>query len=89
MYIDAERVAVEQARDCVAAYEDYLERLGVLDEERRAEVKQEALAVMRAGIQEAEDEPAGDPELVFAHAYADPPAANARDLDDLRRVHGR
>ena len=31
----------------------------------------------------------GDPELVFAHAYADPPPALARDLADLMRVHGR
>ena len=52
-------------------------------------MKEEALAEMRAGIQEAEDEPPGDAELVFAHAYAEPPAANARDLDELRRVHGR
>ena len=45
--------------------------------------------LMRAGIEAAEAEPPGDPELVFAHAYADPPPALARDLEDLRRVHGR
>ena len=43
---------------------------------------------MRAGIQQAEDEPAGDPELIFSHAFADPPPSLARDLDELRRVHG-
>jgi hypothetical protein len=43
---------------------------------------------MRAGIQQAEDEPAGDPDLVFSHAYADLPASLAQDLDELRRVHG-
>jgi len=37
---------------------------------------------------QAEDEPAGDPELVFSHAYADLPASLAQDLDELRRVHG-
>ena len=42
---------------------------------------------MREAIQAAEDEPAGDPELVFAHAYAEPPASLSRDLDELRRVH--
>ena len=89
LYIDPDRVAADQARDCVAVYEEYLERLGVLDEERRTAVREEALAAMRAGIQEAEDEAPGAPELVFAHAYADPPAANARDLDELLRVHGR
>ena len=28
---------------------------------------------MRAGIAAAEAEPPADPELVFSHAYADPP----------------
>ena len=69
-------------------YEAYLRRLGVLDDERAAAVREEALAAMRAGIQAAEDEPAAAPErLVFAHAYADPPASLARNLDELRRVH--
>ena len=63
-----------------------LERLGVLDA-RKAAVKEEALAMMRAGIQAAEDEPAADPSLVFAHAYAEPLPTLARDLDELRRVH--
>jgi TPP-dependent pyruvate/acetoin dehydrogenase alpha subunit len=71
----------------VEIYEAYLRRLGVLDDERAAAVREEALAAMRAGIQAAEDEPAAAPELVFAHAYADPPASLARDLDELRRVH--
>jgi pyruvate dehydrogenase E1 component subunit alpha len=87
LYIDPARVADEQERDCVALFEAYLRRLGVLDDERAASVKEEALATMRAGIQEAESEPGGDPELVFAHAYADPPASLRRDLDELRRVH--
>jgi pyruvate dehydrogenase E1 component subunit alpha len=87
-YIDPERVAAELERDCVATFEAYLERLGVLDDARQAAVKEEALAMMRAGIQAAEDEPAASLELVFAHAYAEPPASLGRDLDDLRRVHG-
>ena len=88
LYIDPERVAAEQERDCVTTFEAYLERLGVLDDARKAAVKEEALAMMRAGIQAAEDEPAAGPELVFAHAYAEPPPMLARDLDELRRVHG-
>jgi pyruvate dehydrogenase E1 component subunit alpha len=88
LYIDPERVAAEQERDCVTTFEAYLERLGVLDDARKAAVKEEALAMMRAGIQAAEDEPAAGPELVFAHAYAEPPPTLARDLDELRRVHG-
>ena len=87
LYIDAERVAAEQERDCVTTFEAYLGRLGVLDEARKVAVKEEALAMMREGIQAAEDEPAAGPELVFAHAYAEPPPTLARDLDELRRVH--
>ena len=52
-------------------------------------MREAALETMRQGIAAAETEPPGDPELVFAHAYADPPPALARDLDDLMRVHGR
>ena len=40
-----------------------------------------------AAIEAAESEPPADRELVFAHAYAEPPASLARDLDELRRVH--
>ena len=89
MYIDADRVAADRERDCVAAFEGYLRRLGLLDDERAAAVRDEALATMRAGIESAEAEPPADPELVFAHAYADPPPALTRDLEELRRVHGR
>jgi TPP-dependent pyruvate/acetoin dehydrogenase alpha subunit len=88
LYIDPERVAEENERDCVAAFEGYLTRLGLLDETAVEAVKAEALATMRAAIQAAENEPPGDRELVFAHAYADPPATLRRDLDELRRVHG-
>jgi pyruvate dehydrogenase E1 component subunit alpha len=87
VYIDQDRVADEQERDCVALFDGYLRRLGVLDDEQAAAVEREALAIMRAGIERAESEAPGDLELVFAHAYADLPAALARDLDELRRVH--
>ena len=89
VYIDPERVEEEQQRECVAAVRGVPRAAGVLDDERRTAVKEEALAIMRKGIEDAEDEPPGDAELVFAHAYAEPPAAIARDLDELRRVHGR
>ena len=88
LYIDPDRVAAEQERDCVTLYEAYLTRLGLLDEQRIAEVREAALATMREAIQAAEDEPPPSHELVFSHAYADPPASLARDLDELRRVHG-
>jgi TPP-dependent pyruvate/acetoin dehydrogenase alpha subunit len=87
LYIDPERVAAEQERDCVALYEAYLTRLGLLDEQRADEVRAEALATMREAIEAAEAEAPADPELVFSHAFANPPPSFERDLDELRRVH--
>ncbi len=89
LYVDPERVAAERELDCVAVYEAYLTRLGLLDDDGAAAVREDALARMREGIRAAEAEPPGGPELVFAHAYADPPPALARDLEELLRVHGR
>ena len=87
LYIDADRVAEEEERDCVSVYEAYLGRLGLLDDPAVDAARQDALATMRLAIEAAESEPPPDRGLVFAHAYADPPAALARDLDELERVH--
>jgi len=87
LYIDADRVAEEEQRDCVAVYEAYLRRLGLLDDAAVDAAREDALATMRAAIEAAESEPPADRDLVFAHAYADPPATLARDLDELERVH--
>jgi pyruvate dehydrogenase E1 component alpha subunit len=86
VYIDQARVEEEKRRECLARFEAYLRRLGVLDDVTAAEVKAEALEVMRAAIAAAEAEPPADPALVFEHAYADPPAALADDLAELRRI---
>jgi len=40
---------------------------------KREDLCPEAAEVMRQGIAEAEAEPDPDPELVFDHAYVDPP----------------
>ena len=72
-YIDLERVEQEKRNECLGRYERYLRRLGVLTDELEAEVKAEATEAMRQGIAEAEAEPEPDPELVFEHAYVDPP----------------
>ena len=73
VYIDAERVEEERKNECLGRYERYLRRLGVLGDDLEAEIKAEAADAMRAGIAEAEAEPDPDPELVFEHAYVDPP----------------
>jgi pyruvate dehydrogenase E1 component alpha subunit len=86
LYIDEARVAEEKESECVGRYEHHLRRLGILDDGRVEEIKQEALETMRAGIAEAEAEPPPDPALVFEHAFAEPSPAFANDLAELRRV---
>jgi len=72
-YIDLERVEQEKKNECLGRYERYLRRLGILGDELEAQIKAEAAEAMRQGIAEAEAEPDPDPELVFEHAYVDPP----------------
>jgi len=72
-YIDQERVEEERARECVGQYERFLQRLGLLDEALVASTRQEAEQLMRAGISAAEAEAPPDPELLFTHAYVEPP----------------
>jgi pyruvate dehydrogenase E1 component alpha subunit len=88
IYIDEERVEEEKERECVGRFERYLRRLGTITDSDAEEIKEEALAAMRGGIAEAEAEPPADVGLVFEHAYADPPASQAFDLAELRRVLG-
>jgi pyruvate dehydrogenase E1 component alpha subunit len=88
LYIDPERVEEQRENECVGRYERYLMRLGALTEQQAEETKQEAVAVLRAGIAEAEAEPAAGVELVFEHAYAEPPSSQAHDLAELRRILG-
>ncbi len=87
-YLDPQQVADARRNECVGRYERYLRRLGVLDDEGVESARAQAAELMRAAIARAEAEPSADAGLVFAHAYADPPASLARDLDDLRRVLG-
>ncbi|HEU5206498.1 MAG TPA: thiamine pyrophosphate-dependent enzyme [Gaiellaceae bacterium] len=87
-YVDPERVAEARENECVGRYERYLVRAGALSDEQAAEIRREALELMRAGIAAAEAEPPADPALVFEHAYGNPPASQADDLAELRRILG-
>ena len=87
-YIDLERVEEEKARECVGRFEGYLRRAGILHDDLAASIKAEAAEVMRTGIAAAEAEPPAGVELLFAHAYVDPPASFGSDLEELRRIHG-
>jgi len=87
-YIDPERVEEERQGECVGRYEAYLRRLGLLSDEAAEAVRADAAQLMRDGIAAAEAEPPADPELLFSHAFADPPASFDSDLAELRRVLG-
>ena len=87
-YIDLERVEEEKKNECVGRYERYLQRLGVLDDGRADEIRAEALERMREGIAAAEAESPADPELLFRHAFVNPPASFDEELAELRRILG-
>jgi pyruvate dehydrogenase E1 component alpha subunit len=87
-YIDLERVEEERRNECVGRYERYLRELGVLTDAAAGEARAEAEALLRAGIEAAEAEPAADVSLVFETAYAKPPPQLADDLAELRRLLG-
>ena len=72
-YWDAERVEQERRNECLGRYEGYLRRGGILTDAIAEETRSGALERMRQGIAAAEALSDPDPELVFAHAYVDPP----------------
>jgi len=72
-YIDPVRVEQERARECVGRYEEFLLRTGVLAPGQAGRVRAEAEQALRDGIAAAEAEPAPSRELLFEHAYVDPP----------------
>jgi pyruvate dehydrogenase E1 component alpha subunit len=85
-YVDLERVEEEKKRECVGRFEGYLRRAGILHEDLAASIRTGAAEAMRAGIAAAEGEPPPDVELLFAHAYVDPPSSFGSDLEELRRI---
>ena len=88
-YIDPARVEEARRTECLGRYEGYLRRCGLLDDALAEQVRAEAAELMRAAIAQAEAEPAPDPGLVFANAYAEPLPAHEHDLAELRRILAR
>jgi pyruvate dehydrogenase E1 component alpha subunit len=86
MYIDPERVEEERRRECVGRFEGYLRRRGLLPDELRERIRDEAAQLMREAIGKAEGKPDPDPALIFSHAYAAPPRSFDHDLAELRRI---
>src|SRR5438034_2109592 len=87
-YIDLERVEDEKKRECLGRFAGYLRRGGIIHEDLAASIESEAVEAMREGIAVAEAEPPADVDLLFAHAYVDPPASFGADLDELRGTLG-
>ena len=58
----------------------------MLDDATVGEIKAWAAELMREGIAAAEAELPADPSLLFEHAFVDPPASFASDLQELRRI---
>ena len=87
-YIDLDRVEEEKKRECLGRFEGYLRRAGILHDDLATSIRGEAADAMRAGIAAAEAEPAADIDLLFSHAYVDPPASFGTDLDELRETLG-
>jgi pyruvate dehydrogenase E1 component subunit alpha len=85
-YIDLERVEEEKKRECLVRFEGYLRRAGILHDDLASSIRSEAVDAMRAAIAAAEAEPPADVDLLFAHAYVDPPASFGRDLEELRET---
>ena len=73
VYIDLERVEQEKQNECVGRYERYLRNLGLLGDDLVQSIRDEAAELMRAGIAAAEAEPEPDRDLLFRHAYVQPP----------------
>jgi pyruvate dehydrogenase E1 component subunit alpha len=86
VYIDPERVEEERRRECVGRFEGYLQRRGLLPDELREGIRDEAAQTMREAIGRAEAEPDPDPALLFSHALAEPPRSFDTDLAELRRI---
>jgi pyruvate dehydrogenase E1 component alpha subunit len=87
-YIDLARVEEEKKRECLGRFEGYLRRAGILHDDLAESIRSEATEAMREGIGSAEAEPPADVELLFEHAYVDPPASFGSDLEELRRTLG-
>ena len=85
-YMDPERVEEERQHECLAMYEGYLRRRGLLDDETAAAERSAAEELVRAGMKEAEAKPPADLSLVFETTYANPPASLAGELAELRRI---
>jgi 2-oxoisovalerate dehydrogenase E1 component alpha subunit len=84
-YRTPEELAEWKSRDPIARFETFLEKEGLLDDEFRAQIDEEAQAYAARMREEIYDAPHGDPLEMFEHVYVDPPARYAEQREMLRR----
>jgi pyruvate dehydrogenase E1 component alpha subunit len=78
-YVDPEQLRGARERECLRRFEDHLREDGALDEQVIGDIRDAALAEMRAAIEAAESLPPPDARLVFDTTYASPPSALRAD----------
>jgi pyruvate dehydrogenase E1 component subunit alpha len=88
LYRDQARAEAERANECLARFEGYLRRRGVLDDELAAETRAVARETVKRGMQAVEQLPPPDPALVFDTTYARPPADLLRQRDEALAALG-
>jgi pyruvate dehydrogenase E1 component alpha subunit len=89
IYVDPARVEEARRGECLARYESYLRRTGVLSDAAEEQAREQALAAMREAIAEAEALPPPEPSLVFDTAYADPPPELVAERAELLELIAR
>jgi pyruvate dehydrogenase E1 component alpha subunit len=87
-YLDPRRVEEEKRNDCVTRFERYLDELGLFDPELTHALQEEASALTRDAMREAESWPAPDPNVVFDNVYSNPPASVESDREDFWQSNG-
>ena len=84
-YRTPEELAEWKARDPIARFETFLESEGLLDDEFRAQIDEEAKAYAARMREEIYDAPHGDPLELFEHVYVDPPKSYEWQREMLQR----
>jgi pyruvate dehydrogenase E1 component alpha subunit len=73
LYRDDVRSEQERHHECLARYEAYLRRQGILDEATAEQVRADATEEVRRAMRDVEALPDPDPALIFDTTYAVPP----------------
>ena len=84
-YRTPEELAEWKARDPIARFETFLEKEGLLDDDFRAQIDEEAKGYAARMREEIYDAPHGDPLELFEHVYVDPPPSYEEQKAMLRR----